>query len=95
MKNGFAVTGKRFAFLLQKHQKFKNSVRLISASSQPAPQDDEKLWVKSPLGDVSTVVGFTMPELLREEMGDFGSLTAFVSILFLFITNHLYTLLNS
>ncbi|ODM92779.1 putative 4-coumarate--CoA ligase 3 [Orchesella cincta] len=38
---------------------------------------DASLWVKSPLQDVSTVVGYTVPEIIRENLGGWGHLPAF------------------
>jgi len=59
----------------------KELVGKYSVVTKPLSSDakeDESLWVKSPLPDIPTVTGFTIPEIIRENIGDWGSLPAFV-----------------
>lgn len=56
----------------------KEQVKLFSIATKPSTLDDESLWVKSPLPDVETVVGYTIPEIIRENIGPWGNLPAFV-----------------
>lgn len=41
--------------------------------------DDEALWVKSPLQHVPPILGYTVPEIIRENAGAWGNIPAFVS----------------
>lgn len=51
-----------------------------STSSAPLQRDDSEssLWVGSKLGHCDPVVGITVPEILRQNMGSWGKLPAFV-----------------
>ncbi|CAL8108931.1 unnamed protein product [Orchesella dallaii] len=49
-----------------------------ATSAKPLYEDaDASLWVRSPLQDVSTVVGYTVPEIIRENLNGWGHLPAF------------------
>lgn len=52
-----------------------------SAASIPAVKqrvEEESLWVRSNKGDCAAVVGYTVPEILRERISGWGHLPAYV-----------------
>lgn len=52
--------------------------RRSTSASAALHQDEDPNWVKSQLESVDCVKGFTIPEIIRQNMGGWGKLTAFV-----------------
>ncbi|OXA41756.1 probable 4-coumarate--CoA ligase 3 [Folsomia candida] len=53
--------------------------RRSTSASAALHQDEDPNWVKSQLESVDCVKGFTIPEIIRQNMGGWGKLTAFES----------------
>lgn len=63
---------------LHNNPPFSNSSAASVTATKPVELGDEHLWVRSSKPDVKPVVGFTVPEILRETMNGWGHLPAFV-----------------
>lgn len=55
-----------------------NSSTAAYPSAKTSQYDEESLWVRSNKADIPTVVGYTVPEIIRENLGGWGNLPAFV-----------------
>lgn len=61
-----------------------NNTPAANTSAFPAAKsvqyDEESLWVRSSKPNVDRVVGYTVPEIIRENLGGWGHLPAYVRL---------------